>query len=343
MAKSKINAPAAADAVKDIKTGKILPIYFFFGEDLFGIESAVKAVEKSIQPYIENDFDREVFHGEECSLSQVIDFASAFPFGSGKKYILLKDFDKLKDKKTLASYAASPADFTVLVIINNGAVSSTASEPFKTLAKNNFMFEAKELKGKALTTWLREYCLSRGKSLTEDNARLLMDISGENRNLLEAQLEKIFTYLGDKPEITIEAVKDLSTQLKEFTIFELQNAIGKKNKQESLKIALRMLEKGAEPVYLVHMLTRYFTGLARVNELTEKKIPDVSAARIVGTHPFYYKDYLNARKIYPDNDIINAAEALLKADMTIKTTSTDEKMLITILITEIISGKTVHF
>ncbi|MBZ0198740.1 MAG: DNA polymerase III subunit delta [Ignavibacteriaceae bacterium] len=337
MAKSKISAPSISEAVKNIKSGKLLPVYFFFGEDSFGIDDAVKALEEAVKPMIESEFDRETFRGDEKSITEVLDFASAFPFGSEKKFILVKDFDKIKDKKALASYAASPTEFTILALVNNGAVTAAASEPFKTLAKNNFMFEAKELKGNTLLNWLVNFTNEKGKNLTHDNARLLMDISGENRNLLEAQLDKIFTYLGDNAEISVDSIRALSTQLKEFTIFDLQNAIGKKNKQEALRIALSMLEKGAEPTYLVHMLTRYFTGLARVKELSNTNVPDQSAARIVGTHPFYYKDYLSARKIFTDDKIISAASALFKADMTIKTSSTDEKLLITVLITEILA------
>ena len=337
MAKSKISAPPITEAVKNIKAGKLLPIYFFFGEDSFGIENAVNTIEAAVKPMIGSDFDRETFQGEEKSVVEVIDFATAFPFGSGKKFILLKDFDKLKDKKALASYAASPPDFTILAIVNNGPVSSAATEPLKTLAEKNYMFEAKELKGNTLVNWLIDFTAAKGKTLTPENAQLLMDISGENRNLLESQLEKIFIYLGDVHEITIDSIKALSTQSKEFTIFDLQNAIGKRNKSRSLKIALNMISKGAAATYLVHMLTRYFTGLVRVNELTEKKIPNQAAARIVGTHPFYYKDYLEARKIYSDNQIINAASALLKADISIKTSSADEKTILTILILEILS------
>jgi DNA polymerase III delta subunit len=97
-----------------------------------------------------------------------------------------------------------------------------------------------------------------------------------------------------------------------------------------------MMDKGAEPTFIIHMLTRYFTGLVRVNELKEQNLPEQAAARIVGTHPYYYKDYLKERTIYSDDKIYNAAQALLKADLSIKTTSTDEKTVISLLIAEIL-------
>ena len=97
------------------------------------------------------------------------------------------------------------------------------------------------------------------------------------------------------------------------------------------------MENSAEPVFIVAMLTRYFTGVARVSELTKMNMPAEQAARIVGTHPFYYKDYQQARRLYSDSDLANVFRALLQADLSIKTTSADGKNIVTILISEILS------
>ncbi|MFO7447418.1 MAG: DNA polymerase III subunit delta [Ignavibacteriaceae bacterium] len=337
MAKSKSGALNILDAIKDLNNKKILPVYYFFGVDSFNIEAALKAVEQAVQPFIGSDFDKESFYGEDKNLADVLSFASAFPFGSEKKLIIFKEFEKVKDKKTLAAYSESPPDFTVLVLIHNGAITNQDSEPFRTLSKNGFLYEAKELKGNNLKEWLISFAETKGKNLSRENAQLLMDISGENRSMLEAQLDKMFTFLGDSKEITFDVIKALSTSLKEYTIFDLQNAIAKKDKASSLKVAFNMLEKGSGATLIVHMLTRYFTGLARVNELKAQNIPDQAAARIVGTHPFYYKDYQKARSIYSDKNIAEAVRALLKADISIKTTSMDEKTVISLLIAEIIN------
>ncbi len=85
------------------------------------------------------------------------------------------------------------------------------------------------------------------------------------------------------------------------------------------------------------MLTRYFTGVSRVNELTKENMPPQQAARIVGTHPYYYKDYQQARRLFSDTDLANVFRALLYADLSIKTTSADGKNIVTNLISEILS------
>jgi DNA polymerase-3 subunit delta len=335
MAKSKINVPPLTEAVRGLKKGELLPMYLFFGEDSYSIENCVKLVEEKAASFITNDFDKEIFYGEDKTILDIIDFASSFPFGSEKKLIIVKEFEKTKDKKNLLSYAKSPADFSILVLINNGSISNLDSEPFKTLINNGFVFEAKELKGGNLIEWLISFAKENGKVLTPENAQMLVDISGEDRTILNSQLEKIFTFMGENKEVSLELIRSLSTALKEYNIFDLQSALGKKDKAQSLKIAYSLIDQGAEPSFIIHMLTRYFTALARIRELQGKKLPDQVAAKIVGTIPYYYKDYINARNLYSDKELYRAVQSLLKADVSIKTTSAENKSIIALLIAEI--------
>ncbi len=334
MAKSK--APSVLEIERQLKQKKVLPVYYLFGEDSYSLDTTLEAIDKYLQPFISSDFDKESFYGENQSFANVVSLASTFPFGSEKKLIIFKQTEKVKDKKELTTYAQSPADFTVLVCLHEGTLSSTESEPFKTLANEGYLFEAKELKGKNLIEWLIAYAEKNDKVLSYENAQLLTDISGENRNLLESQLEKIFIYIGDSKEITIDSIRGLSTSLKQYTVFDLQNAIGKKNKSGALKVIFNLLKNGIEPIQIIAMLNKYFSSLARLSELTANKTPEQAIARIVGTHPYYLKDYNEARKIYTDLQLGNAFTALLKADLSVKSTSIDNYTLLSILIAEII-------
>jgi DNA polymerase III delta subunit len=84
------------------------------------------------------------------------------------------------------------------------------------------------------------------------------------------------------------------------------------------------------------MLNKYFTGLARLNELSAANSNEFQIARIMNTHPYYLKDYHAARRMYSDKYLTQAFSALLKADLSIKTTSLDDYTLISVLIAEII-------
>lgn len=334
MAKSK--APSILEAVAEIKKRKFKPVYYFFGEDSYNLSFTLHTLEEAFKPLIISEFDKETIYSEDRSISDILGLATSFPFGSERKLIIVKEAEKIKDKKPLKEFAASPPQFTVLAFFHNGSITNLATEPFKTLIENNFLFEAKELKGKNLIDWLISLAEEKGKKLSDENAQVLVDIVGENRNMLEDQLEKICVFLNKEKEITIESIQQVSSELKQFNIFDLQNAIGLKDKARSLTIANNILDNGAEPTYIITMLTRYFTGLAKITELQTKNTPVQEAARIVGTHHFYYPNYVKARKLFPDEKLVEVFRSLLKADVSVKTTTADDKTIITLLIAEIL-------
>jgi DNA polymerase-3 subunit delta len=336
MAKSKVNIPSILEAPKTFTKDKFLPVYFFCGNDYFSIDAVIKELDSAISRFIASDFDKETILGDDkINLSQMLSMASSFPFGSDKKFILFKEFDKVNDISSLTEYLRDPPSFTTIAFIYNGELQNPDKEPYKSLVKNKFIFEAKELKGENLINWLVDFARKNGKELSAENARLLTEISGGNRSILEDQLEKIFTYLGTEKVVEYDSINALSASLKENTIFDLQDALGKKNKGQSVKILFNLLEKGTDPSFIIAMLTKYFTGLSRVNEM-KGKIQDEVAARIVGTHPFYYKNYKSARENFSDKDIFRSVNAVLNADILLKTTSFDPKSLFTVLITDIL-------
>ena len=294
MAQSRKTAPSILEAVKNLKQGKVLPLYYLFGEDTYSLSLGIKAIEDAVSPFIISDFDRDICYSEDRNLQDVINAARAFPFGSQKKLIIFKEAEKVKDKKFLEAYISAPPEFTVLVLVHNGTIANLTSSPFNLLLENKFLYEAKELKGENLIDWVVELVRSKGRQISNENAMLLADISGENRVIIENQLEKIIAFLDDKTEITFNSIKEISASFKEYNIFDLQNAVFQKDKAAALKIVFNLLEKGAEATYIVSMLTKYFIGLSQIRELNEKKIPDVEAAKIVGTHPFYLKNFQRA-------------------------------------------------
>ena len=139
MHRSKVDIQSIYSLPDQLKNDKFLPIYFFFGEDLFTIEDAVNTVVSGVKPLLTSDFDLEtIICDKSISTSQIMDSALAFPFGEGKKLIVVKNFDKISNKKLLKEYVENPTDFTVLVILHNEKVTDFSKEPFKSLLGQGF-------------------------------------------------------------------------------------------------------------------------------------------------------------------------------------------------------------
>lgn len=338
MATKKSNSLNIFQIPADLKKGIISPIYFLYGNDTYGIDISIKAIEKGLEPIVTNEFDKETIYGSDIKgVEDILRIATSFPFGSEKKLLIVKEFEKFKDKKNLTSYFNNPAEFTILVLIHNGSITNINTQPFKILFEKNFSYEAKELNENALAGWLVSIAKDKGKILSEENAFHFVDTVGVNRNLLEMQFQKVIEYTGNNETISFETIKNVVSSLKEYNIFDLQNAVARKDKVNSMKIAFNLLESGNDIIFIIAMLNRYFIGLAQITELEMNKVPDKDIARIIGTHPYYLKEYKAARRLFPDNILFSIFNALFEADLSVKTTSTDPKSIITVLLTKILS------
>ncbi len=320
-----------------LKADKLKPVYCLCGEDLFELESARKKIEKAIEPLVESDFDKETINaGKTTEPYQITDLASAFPFGAGKKLIIVKNFEEIKNKKQFAEFVNSPPDFLVLVLINSGKVSNYNSEPWKSLIANGQLFEAKNPRKHEWAKWLVERTKKYKLSISAENAQILIETVGDDKSLLDMQIRKFSDFLGEGKEITPEVLERLTSSTKEFTIFNLQDALSSGDKSSAIKIGYNLLDNGKEMGFIIPMLSKYISTISQSAELKKMNLSDAEAAKKTGSSYYYYINCKNAKYFQSDVRLFKAAKALLNADLTMKTSAADPKTIFSILISEMI-------
>jgi len=324
------------EVTKYLSEGKYLPVYFFCGEDSYTLELAIETVEKSLASQILSEFDKEVINAEKNqNLSQILDLAFSFPLGGGKKLIILKNFDKISDKKELKTYINNPPEFTVLLITQPNKIADISKEPYSKLKECGYLFEARSASGEELIDWLVKKSKKTGLILSSDNAQALIEIVGENKALLEIQLQKMQNYLGDRIEITFDDISKISSSTKEYSIFDLQAALGKGEKSKALKIAFNLLEAGVEIIFIINMLAKFILSVAQITEIVKSRISDYEAPKLAGISYGYYMNCKKATFLMSDEKLLNSSRALMKADLAVKTSAADPKSIISELITGI--------
>ncbi len=323
-----------------ISQKNFLPIYFFCGEDTFAIDGVVKKLIEAIEPEIVSDFDKETITADKkIQAQQILDLALAFPFGGNKKLLIIKEFGNIEGKDIFADYVNNPPDFTYLICVQPGKMNAVRNEPYKSLHKNKFIFEARKLKDDELVDWLLKYAKAKKMKLTYENASTMVEIVGDEKSLLEQTIQKLYDNVGEGGEITLELIANLASSTRIYTTFDLQDEIGRGNKAKALEIAYNLLDSGMEMGQIISMLTKFCTMNAQSIELSKKfKNNTFEAAKEAGWNPYYYKNS-TVNNIYNDKErLINAAKALYKADFSVKTSAADHKTILTVLISEMISN-----
>ncbi len=328
------------DIVKYLEEKNLLPIYFLFGDDNFSVESALSILQKKIEHLILSAFDKELINAEKTTeLNNIIDLLYSFPFGGGKKLIIIKNFEVIKDKKPLVDYINNYSNFSILVIIYNGSLSRNdlSKEPYVSLLKNGFLFEAKVLKGEELVLWFVTLAKKNNFEISQENARTIIEIVGEEKSLLEMHLQKFITFSQGKKLSLNELIK-LSSQTKQYSVFDLLNSLGKGDKPKSLLIANNLLDNGVDIIAILNMISKFILTIAYSMEFRSQKISDKEAAKKIEMSEYFYQKCKEAKFFLNADKLENASRALLNADLSIKSTSMDSKTILQVLITELLTN-----
>ena len=182
-----------------------------------------------------------------------------------------------------------------------------------------------------------------GFEINTESVKTLVEIVGEDKSLLEMQLQKFKSFLGDNKEISVDDIKRLSSATKEYSIFDLLNAIGKGNAANSIKTINNLLDCGKDLVFIISMLTKYFLCYCSINRIEQRQLSDNDASKAIGVSKYYYINCKNAKYFKNENRLLRAANALYNSDLTLKTTNVDEKTLATIMITEFFAEKSNNY
>lgn len=327
------------DITKFLSKESLLPIYYIFGEDSFGINSAYELILKNLEQFVLSEFDKEVINAEKgMELNNIIDLAYSFPFGGGRKIIVIKNIELIKDKKLLIDFAANPAEFTSLICLHHASLSQSeiSKEPYLKLVSKNYLFEAKLLKGEELVNWFVKYAQKFNFDLPFDYAKTVIEIVGEDKSLLEMQLQKFISYAQGRNKLNLDELIRLSSPTKQYSVFDLLDSLGKGDKSRSLEIGYNLIDNGVEIIAILNMISKFILTISQALDLTRQKISDKEAAQKADASFYFYLNCKRANFFMNDDKLQNAAKALLNADLSIKSTSLEPKTILQILITEML-------
>jgi DNA polymerase-3 subunit delta len=335
MVKTKI--PSVNEIPKFLTKEKLLPIYFLFGEDDYTIDNSIEEIRKKIEPMVQSEFDKEFISiNKNSNLTQILDLAYSFPFGGGKKLLILKNFEILSNKKELNKFILNPPEFTIVVCAYYGKISDTSKEPYSLLVNQKSIFEAKIEKGDDLIEWLVNKSSKVKLNIDSNTARGIIEIVGEDKSLLEMQLEKIYNYSINNSRFTFDDIKKIVSPTKQYSIFDLQESLALRDKGKSLEIAFNLIDAGVDIVFIINMLAKYLITIAQITELQRSNVNDNEGAGMLKVSWFYYVNCKRAKFFMTDERLLKASNALLNADISVKSTNMNSKTIISILISELL-------
>ena len=288
---------------KNIKTKEFLPIYFFHGEEAYYIDAAVKALENDVLTEDEKAFNQTVVYGKDTNYNEILSLAKQYPMMGDKQLIIVKEAQDLKlndeETKILEKYVENPVESTILVFAHKHKKVDSRKKVFKTLDKAKMLFHSEPVKDYNLAKWIDDEARNLQIKLAPGISQLLADYLGNDLSRIANELNKMKLVLKDGEVLDGKLVETHIGISKEFNVFELQKALGKKDANTAFKIAYYM---GKNPktnpiVMTIGNLYNFFSNVVLYHTVSHQSPPTIASE--LGINPYFVKDYAEAARLYP--------------------------------------------
>ncbi|MBI9065972.1 MAG: DNA polymerase III subunit delta [Salinivirgaceae bacterium] len=290
----------------DLKKKIYKPIYYLMGDESYFIDSITEFIDKNILPEDEKSFNQTVFYGKDIDMGTLLNTARRFPMMSNYNVIILREAQNLKGIDGLAAgetdpfllYAENPPTSTILVVNYKGKSLDKRKKIYKTLDKNAVLFESKSLYENKVGAWIQNYVKTKGLSIDVRASELMASHLGNNLSKVVNEVEKLLIVTPKNGTITLKEIEEHVGISKDFNIFELQNALGKKDVYGANLIITHLGQnpKTKSIIPLISFLYSYFTKILMVHSAEDKS--KQSLAALLGVNPFFVQDYISAARTY---------------------------------------------
>ena len=311
----------------NIEQGNYAPLYWLEGEEPFFIDQIVAAIRTHAIPEQARTFNEWVIYGKETTLEQLVTHAKQYPIGGERKLYIVRQAQEISSWRQKESvtrfteYIQHPAPFTLLVFCVTTQPKSAflQNKNLRTLLKKYAVyFQSKKLYETQLPDWISKHAASKGYTLTHKATALLAESIGNDLPSLANELDKLMLSYPKNMTIDAHHIEQQVGISREFNFFELQKALGTKQKGKVHQIVDYLVHAARTPtVLIINLLFQYFLKLAQL-QATKHTATDAQLATHIGVHPYFLKEYRAATTRYSAQTVWRNVQLIQIADLRMK-------------------------
>lgn len=302
--------------VSDIKQGNTKPIYFLMGEESYYIDKITDFIEQTVLTTDEKEFNQTIVYGRDTSVSEIVGQAKCFPMMAEKTVVIVKEAQDLsRSIESLATYAENPLTSTILVLCYKYKTLDKRKKLIKTVRKTGVVFESKKLYENQVGDWISGVLKGKKYGIEPKASQMLVEFLGTNLSKISNELDKLTLLLPEGTTVSPQHVEENIGISKDYNVFELRKAIGKKEVLKCNQIIEYFANnpKSNPLVMTVSLINSYFTQLLMYHGLKDKS--KMSVAKALRVNPYFVEDYLIAARNYPMRKVSQIIAYLREADM----------------------------
>lgn len=315
---------------EDIKTGQFKSVYLLYGEEAYLKKQYKDRMIKAVIPDGDT-MNYAYYEGKGINPAELIDLAETMPFFAERRLIVVENSGFFKNATPeLADYIKGMPDTACMIFLENEV--DKRGKMFRAVKDIGYISEMERQDEKTLLYWIAGQIKREGKQIKESAARYLVARAGTDMELLEKELEKLFSYTLGRNEITAADIEAVCTTQIANKIFDMVEAVAAKQQKKALDYYYDLLALKEPPMRILYLLSRQFRLLLEVKELMRQGYDKAQIAKTTKLHPFAVGKYMKQCKDFSGSQLRSIMEEAAEYEELVKTGRLNDRMSVELFI-----------
>ena len=325
------------DFFRELKINSCPSVVALYGSDRF--------LRKKIIEELENIFssskaEKEIFYAPESNANEVLALLQTGSIFASQRMVIIHQFQawNQSQREEILKYIKNPNPGVLLILLIDHSPDSERQRRIPDwvikLSKKIPVVELQLREEDEIRAFIQAQLKTEGKKIHPQALDLFLELAGTEPEQVFKELEKISLFLGKGRLITPELVSQLVAGSRLENVFELGEALGKRDLSRALELIRKLRAENQSIPMLLGLLRRHFRILFELNSclgsqaLLEEVIKKYRLS-------FYKKRYLSQAERFEEQELKKAFEYLYQAELKLKSSPSQDQAIFEWLITQL--------
>ena len=321
---------------ESVASGKISPVYLWYGEDRFLIQEGLKVLKSFYFMTDPSGSGIEQVSAKELSPAVIVERANTMSFFANR-LVIVEDVTYFQDGQTadlepFLEYFENPNPTTCLLLIAESV--HKGRKLYKSLVKTGEIMEfcgPNPKRPQEWHAWVQSELKVRGKLMDNQVVSQFVEWTGHHTGVLSQELDKLVIFVGERKKITADDIKAITPQSIETSIFDLLDAVASRSASKAVQ-ALRDVLRKEPALKVLALLVRQVRLLLGCDALRRRGGNVAEAPAALGFSPYEAQKVWQQAARLSTKQLSKALSECLNADLALKTGGGDAGLLLEIMI-----------
>jgi DNA polymerase-3 subunit delta len=349
------------DAIAEAAADKLRPVYLVLGEERLLVDRVVRAIRDAAQRGGIAGFNEDKFTAGEAPIGAVLTACRMLPMMAPRRLVLVRGLDRWEKKDDddappraetkaagkkgrpeaapldeLADYTKDPPPSTVLLLVSPKL---HGQRRLVTAAKKGgFLVSCEPLSREALPGWIERTAREKGHRIAPEVADLLAEIAGPELGYVADSVERLSLYVGGKEPITEDAVAAVVTRVRQSSVWELIDEVGRRNTARALTVLADVFDPRDGGLRLLGALAWSIRQLVKFDSAMRAGADPRDAAQRAGMSPFKANDAVRTVRGMPPGTLPSWLRLLAETDLALKSSRRPAQAVLETMLVEMCKG-----